>query len=57
MKLFVVYIAFSFLEIANCQEAQVPIQGTVFIMLVTIILTQNTCIHLKVFVTMLEISD
>ncbi len=54
--LFVVYIAFSFLEIANCQEAKVPIQGRLFIMLVSI-LTQNTCIHLKVLVTMLEISD
>ncbi len=34
-------IVFYFLEFANCQEAQEPIQGTVFIMLVTIILTQN----------------
>ena len=53
--LFVVYIAFGFLEIANCQEAPQPRQGTVFIMLVTI-LTQNKPI-LKVLVTISEISD
>ncbi len=41
MKMKLLLIVFYFLEFANCQEAQEPIQGTVFIMLVTIILTQN----------------
>ncbi len=54
-KMKLLFIAFSFLEIANCQEAPQPRQGTVFIMLVTI-LTQNKPI-LKVLVTISEISD